>query len=153
MEKVRLTYTSYDAMLPNLIRLIELEYDNVDSILALPRGGLPIGVHLAHHFGLEKISVNVDDYFYAQVHEKVLVVDDICDTGRTLIDTVRVLKMHGMENVKTAVLYHKPHAKFKPDIYVKETEEWIVFPWELMEEIPNREQYKHLGGSDARGKG
>jgi len=151
MEKVRLTYTSYDAMMQNLIRLIELEYNSIDSILALPRGGLPIGVHLAHHFGLENISTNVDDYFYTQIEEKVLVVDDICDTGKTLRDTVKILKMHDMEFIKTAVLYHKPHAKFTPDIYVKETDEWIVFPWERIDETPNREKYKHLGEkSDGR---
>jgi hypoxanthine phosphoribosyltransferase len=32
--------------------------------------------------------------------------------------------------IKTAVLFYKPKSKIKPDYYVEETTDWIVFPWE-----------------------
>ena len=69
------------------------------------------------------------------VGKKVLVVDEVADTGASL----KLVKLHVLEKgasaVKMATLYFKPRSVFKPDYFVKETNRWIVFPWELKETV------------------
>ncbi|MCK4844739.1 MAG: phosphoribosyltransferase, partial [Candidatus Heimdallarchaeota archaeon] len=36
---------------------------------------------------------------------------------------------------KSATLYYKKHSIIKPDYYIKETENWVVYPWEAGETI------------------
>jgi hypoxanthine phosphoribosyltransferase len=66
---------------------------------------------------------------------KVLVVDEIADTGKTL----KLAKDHiikaGAEEVRTVTLYTKPWSAIQPDYYGKKTSRWIVFPWETRETI------------------
>jgi len=61
---------------------------------------------------------------------KVLVVDDVADTGRTLKFACRYVRRRGAKAVKTATLGCKPHAEFIPDYFVFKSSRWIVFPWE-----------------------
>ena len=67
--------------------------------------------------------------------KKVLVVDEIADSGRTLKLVVNYLKEQGAAEVKTAVLYLKPNSAFTPDFCEKQTDSWVVFPWELKETV------------------
>ena len=61
---------------------------------------------------------------------KVVIVDDICDTGSTLARLVRVLNDLGAREVKTAVLIHRvmKDPKFTPDwaAFKYEGPEWFV---------------------------
>jgi len=65
----------------------------------------------------------------------VLVVDDVADTGRSL----KLVKEHvvqgGARVVKVATLFQKPWSALKPDYFEKETENWVVFPWDLKETV------------------
>ncbi len=67
--------------------------------------------------------------------KRVLVVDEVADTGESL----KLVKAHVLEKgaaeVKVAALYYKPCSTFKPDYYEKETSSWIVFPWEIKETV------------------
>lgn len=76
----------------------------------------------------QQVSVRVED-------KDVLVMDDVTDTGKSL----QIVKKHILEQggrlVKTATIYHKPWSVTVPDYYEKETESWIVFPWELKETV------------------
>jgi len=67
--------------------------------------------------------------------KKVLLVDDVADTGKTLKLVHDKLIEDGAENVKVATLYYKPWSVFRPDFYMVETNAWIVFPWERYETI------------------
>lgn len=66
--------------------------------------------------------------------KRVLVVDDVADSGGTLREIVRreVVPKNPLE-VKTATLHIKPWSTFKPDYYVEVTDAWIVYPWEKHE--------------------
>ncbi|MCL2359781.1 MAG: phosphoribosyltransferase [Nitrososphaerota archaeon] len=68
-------------------------------------------------------------------NKKVLLVDDVTDTGKTqkLIQTY--LQTQGATEIKTAVLYHKPQSIFTPDFYEKQTSNWIIFPWDTKETL------------------
>ena len=67
--------------------------------------------------------------------KKILVVDDVADSGKSL----KLVKTHiyqlGAMETRAATLYYKPWSVVKPDYYVRETKRWVVFPWETKETI------------------
>ncbi|MEE8322946.1 MAG: phosphoribosyltransferase [Candidatus Bathyarchaeia archaeon] len=79
----------------------------------------------------QPVSVSVKD-------KRVLIVDDITDSGQSFRLVWETLAQEAAE-VKTVTLYHKPWSCFTPDIYARETEAWVIFPWEF------RETTKKLG--------
>ena len=99
--------------------LVNILHDNIlesdedfDAVMGLPRGGLIPAVMLSHKTGMS----------YAP-YGNVLVVDDICDSGKTL-KTIQF---------PTAVLHYKPHTSIiEPTFYACkfESDDWIVYPWE-----------------------
>jgi uncharacterized protein len=67
--------------------------------------------------------------------KRILLVDDIADSGSSLKLAQTHLHTEGAATVKTATLYKKPHSKITPDFYEKQTSRWIVFPWETKETL------------------
>lgn len=65
----------------------------------------------------------------------VLIVDDVADTGRSLKLVKEHVLQQGAKESRIAAIYNKPWSVVKPDYYEKETELWIVFPWEIKETI------------------
>jgi hypothetical protein len=69
--------------------------------------------------------------------KRVLVVDDVADTGKSLRLVRSHLKEQGATEVKIATIYYKPWSIVTPDWYERETSRWIVFPWERKETVRN----------------
>jgi uncharacterized protein len=69
------------------------------------------------------------------VGKKVLLVDDIADTGESLKLAKTHLQQKGAGQIKTATLYYKPMSITIPDFYEKQTTSWVVFPWETKETL------------------
>ncbi len=69
--------------------------------------------------------------------KKVLLVDDITDTGDTLRVSIQYLKSFKPKEIRTAVIIHKTMSKFIPDHYVKKISKWrwIIFPWHVWEDL------------------
>lgn len=65
--------------------------------------------------------------------KKVLVVDDVADTGESLKLVKAHLKNQGASEIRVATIYYKPWSKITPNYYTKETRLWIIFPWERKE--------------------
>lgn len=65
--------------------------------------------------------------------KKVLVVDDVADSGATLQSVLEGLNEKDPEIIKTAMLYYKPRSSVTPDYYVHQTNAWVVFAWSLYE--------------------
>ena len=61
--------------------------------------------------------------------KKVLVVDDIVDTGRSAIQTLNYVKGLGAKEVKTAVMLYLTVSELEPDYYAVKQSEWIWFIW------------------------
>jgi hypoxanthine phosphoribosyltransferase len=76
----------------------------------------------------QTVSASVDD-------KKVLVVDDLADTGKSLKLVTAHLKNQGASEVRIATIYYKSWSITVPDYYEKETRRWIVFPWEQNETV------------------
>jgi hypoxanthine phosphoribosyltransferase len=141
-------------------------------LLALWRGGAPVGIAVQEFLAykglrFEHAVVKVSSYSgIGQPGEpcvahgdsllsaiapgqRVLVVDDIADTGGTL-RRMREWLAPRTRLVKSAVLYYKPDrlgAAQPPDFYVRRTDAWIVFPHELeglsLEEIRLKDPFIH----------
>ncbi|MFQ5814880.1 MAG: phosphoribosyltransferase [Candidatus Hydrothermarchaeaceae archaeon] len=67
--------------------------------------------------------------------KRVLVVDDIADTGESLLTVINHLRERRAGSIFVATLVKKPSSKFTPDIFVLETPAWVVFPWEVRETV------------------
>ncbi|NLJ05517.1 MAG: hypothetical protein GX435_07450 [Exilispira sp.] len=63
----------------------------------------------------------------------VIVLDEISDTGKTLAFVKKYIKGKSPKNIIFATIFIKPWTTFVPDIYIKKTNKWIVFPYELKE--------------------
>ncbi len=121
-----------------------------EIIVAVARGGLIVGGGLAYALGV-KLADAMNVEFYTDVSEtlpdpvllaplldidsiagrRVLVADDVADSGRTLQLVMDILLKHGAE-VRTAVLYTKPTSIYRVDYVWKDTDAWIVFPWSAL---------------------
>jgi uncharacterized protein len=133
---------------------IEGEGFRPDAVLALARGGLPLGGALAYALRVKGMAtLNVE--FYTGVDERLeepvmlppvpdlsllrterlLVVDDVADTGRTLALARDFCAQHGPE-VRTAVLYEKPQSVVRCDFVWRRTDRWINFPWSTPTRTP-----------------
>jgi hypothetical protein len=67
--------------------------------------------------------------------KKLLVVDDVADSGRTLALVMDLMKQHGAD-ARSAVLYTKPRTILVPDYSWSQTELWITFPWSAQPPVP-----------------
>ncbi|HEX6701001.1 MAG TPA: phosphoribosyltransferase family protein [Gaiellaceae bacterium] len=118
-----------------------------DFVLAIARGGLLVGGALGYALGVKNVfTMNVE--FYTGVDERlpmpmilppvpelvdlddarVLIADDVADTGRTLA-LVQDFCAGKVGEVRTAVLYEKPASIVHCDYVWRRTDRWIDFPW------------------------
>ena len=67
----------------------------------------------------------------ALIGKRVLLVDDVSDSGRTLAMVDQLLRASGAE-VRTVVLYTKPGTVHVPHYTWKATTRWIDFPWSVL---------------------
>ncbi len=69
--------------------------------------------------------------------KKVLIVDDVADTGDTYSVIVDHLKKKSPADIRTAVLQYKTSSTFVPDYWGEkhETWTWIIYPWALYEDM------------------
>lgn len=118
-----------------------------DIIVGIARGGLIPAVRLSHVLGDVELRV-IDVKFYTDIEKRmerpeikiplygdfrdkrVIIVDDVSDTGKTLQVVIGEVKRLGAKEVKVVCLAMKPWTAVIPDFYVFRTDKWIVFPWE-----------------------
>ena len=128
-----------------LCREIVLDKFDPDVIVGLSRGGLTPGVMMSHWmekpFKAIKASLRDfpewEDYLPRKTDERVLIVDDICDSGETfhkIREHINERKENGVD-VRFATLWWNSECNFEPHYYVNECQKdtnkiWIHFPWE-----------------------
>jgi len=118
-------YYGYSMLLNSihlLIKKIKQTNKKFKNIYAIPRGGLILGVHLSHTLNLPLLTDDIDE---GTLTEDTLIVDDICDTGKTLIPYTGntrvslVAKPKGLNMIKDLIY----DMKVNDDV-------WVHFPWE-----------------------
>lgn len=123
-----------------------------DRIVTLSKGGWPMSRALLDFLGIDQIaSIGVKFYtgiderqekpqVYQEIPveirgERVLLFDDVADTGRSLQFAAEYLHLKGATAITMATLFYKPRSIVKPDFYGAETTDWIVFPYEMGETL------------------
>jgi uncharacterized protein len=146
-EREILTYELFGTAVRELAQQVVDDGYEPDLVLAIARGGLGLGMGLGYALDVKNLSaVNVE--FYTGIDErldvpimlpptpaavdlaglKVLVADDVADTGKTL-EIVRDFCADHVAEARTAVIYEKPWTVVKPEYAWRRTERWIDFPW------------------------
>jgi len=125
-----------------------------DLIVAIGRGGyMPARVlsdyldvydltdiRIEHYRGVRKQRLARVRYPLpaAITGRRVLLVDDVNDSGDSLQAALQHLREHGEPaGLQTAVLHHKSVSRLMPDFYAEEVREWrwIIYPWAVMEDL------------------
>lgn len=148
-EREKLSYEEFGTAVRELAQVIKDSGYEPDIVLSIARGGLLIGGALGYALGV-KNTFTMSVEFYTGVNErlalpvvlppvpnkvdltglKVLVADDVADTGATL-KLVQEFCAGYVAEVRSAVLYEKPHSIDKPDYSWRQTDKWIEFPWSV----------------------
>jgi len=108
-----------------------LEGQDLQFICGIPRGGLIPAVMMSHAFGVNYISYSSAKLLPKETRKKVLVLDDIADTGHTLMEADEL-------GFKTATLAMRVGSKTTPLYYGEliTDKRWLVFPWEKLDSAP-----------------
>ena len=114
--------------------------DKPDMIIGITRGGVIPARLLSSKLNVKKmhcISVikngdarsvvtKINEYLHGKT---ILLVEDMLETGRSLIVAKQYLESKGA-NVQTACLYIMPHSEITPDYFLKKVDSVQKFPWE-----------------------
>jgi len=135
----------------SLCRQIMLDKFDPDVIVGLSRGGLTPGVMMSHWMKKPFKPVKAalrdfpewEDYLPRKTDERVLIVDDICDSGETferISEYISKRKNNGVD-VRFATLWWNNECDFEPHYYVQECAKdseniWINFAWEAWWNTP-----------------
>lgn len=146
------TWEEIDALSRRLAASIDEPFDVVVCIL---RGGAVPGVILANALGIETmmgikvvqagqvtgvgqgegayraqrgtVVVPLNDLSLAG--RRVLVVDDVLDSGESALLVMDEIRARGAAVVKLATLQVKSYSRFRPDFFVEEKTNWLFYPW------------------------
>jgi len=134
----------------------------IDQIVAISRGGLTLG-HLLTDFLRIPISViTIQSYTDIQAsgeailtaklqnsikHKHILLVDDVADSGKTLVRATKYLNRAGASKITTVTMFYKPRSVYRPDYFAKQTTKWILFPYEPTEMILLITKQMHASGA------
>ena len=84
----------------------------------------------------------------ARARARVLVADDVADTGATL-QLVKEFCAEHVHDVRCAVLYEKPRSIVKCEYVWRRTDRWIDFPWSSQPPLLNRRAGQPVASRDA----
>ncbi|MCX8174804.1 MAG: phosphoribosyltransferase family protein [Candidatus Micrarchaeota archaeon] len=145
-DGIRISWQEYHRNISALGRKIKRSGFVPDVIVCISRGGLPVGLMLSEYLKRPLAVITVQSYQNKKrgrlrfdtrissvepVKGKILLADDLVDSGTTMRVTKRYLQKKG--KVKTAVMFRKECSSFEPDYFVKwmPRDKWIYFPYDL----------------------
>ncbi|MGW3088006.1 phosphoribosyltransferase [Streptomyces sp. NPDC001108] len=155
-ERENLTYEGFGRAVRELAQAVADDEFEPDVVLSIARGGVFVAGGLAYALDCKNIHlVNVE--FYTGVgttlempvmlapvpnaidfsDKKVLIADDVADTGKTL-KLVHDFCIDHVAEVRSAVIYEKSHSLVKCEYVWKKTDNWINFPWSVEKPVVRR---------------
>ncbi|MEO6652955.1 MAG: phosphoribosyltransferase [Ilumatobacteraceae bacterium] len=156
-EREILTWERFGIASRELAQMVVDDDFEPDMVLSIARGGLLIGGAMGYALSVKNTyTMNVE--FYTGVDERlevprilppapdfvdlhdasILVVDDVADTGHTLLSVEQFVNGK-VGDVRTAVIYEKSHSVVKCDYVWKRTDLWINFPWSDQPPVAKRD--------------
>ncbi|MGH3324255.1 MAG: phosphoribosyltransferase [Streptomyces sp.] len=156
-ERENLTYSLFGEAVRELAQAVADDGFEPDIILSIARGGLFVAGGLGYALDVKNLHVmNVE--FYTGVgktldmpvmlppvpnvvdlsEKKVLIADDVADTGRTL-KLVQEFCVEHVAEVRSAVIYEKSQSLVKCEYVWRRTDQWINFPWSVEPPVVRRD--------------
>jgi uncharacterized protein len=125
-----------------------------DHIIGITRGGWVPAMMLSDLLGVKDLlSVRVEHWGMTGEKDakavlkyplqtdlsgkKILLVDDLTDTGDSMALAFEEIKKRKAAEVRTATLIHKKQSRIEPDYYADKNDkwEWIILPWNINEDL------------------
>lgn len=148
-------YYSYEMFKNDTLKLTSLSKGfKEDAILGIARGGLTLSHFMSQVLNqrnlftinsisydrkIQKDSVEIFNIPNLDGLKKVLIVDDIIDSGKTLQEVLKLLKeKYPKVEFKIATLFYKDKSLVKPDFSINKTDIWIEFFWEVDLDIKDK---------------
>ena len=142
-----MTYYSYEEFVKDTKKLVEISGAfEADTLLAIARGGLTLGHAFSQAvdnrrlftvnsilYEKDKKGVSCEIFNIPELKQakKVLILDDIIDSGQTVKEVLAHLQgCFPHVEFKIASLFYKPSAVIQPDYTIHEAKDWIEFFWE-----------------------
>ena len=143
MKKIYINWKTIDKYITLLSSIIKKD-KNIKYLVGIPRGGTIIANLLSYKTNIPVFSNAISDWSILTNDNinmnNILIIDDICDSGETILEYLENIFHYGdnrkkllevyKSNIKFATIYKHKDCKIKPSIYIKENTNWIVFPWE-----------------------
>ncbi len=170
-ERERLSWDQFGEASRELARSILADGFEPEVVVAIARGGLLPAGAIAYALGVKNCgALNVE--FYTGIGtvldapevlppaldiaylagRRVLLVDDVADSGRTLALAVALLRDRDAE-VRSVTVYTKPGSIATPDYSWRETALWIDFPWSWQGTVREAETAAPGLGASVGGEG
>lgn len=153
IRHLQVTQEHYDDLIEQLILNVDRAGYRFDTILCLARGGMRVGDIFSRVYDMQLAILATSSYREAagqvqgdldiasfitktggDISGRLLLVDDMVDSGKTVVKVVEHLKKAypAVTDVKVAVLWWKACSVLKPDFYVEYLEDnpWIHQPFE-----------------------
>ena len=67
--------------------------------------------------------------------KSILLVDEVADSGETLLHAINHVKELGAKEVRSAVLHIKPSCEVNIEYWMRRVDAWTIYPWEFRESI------------------
>jgi hypothetical protein len=152
-DREELTWSAFGVAGRELAQQVADDGFRPDLILAIARGGMFIAGALGYALSVKNLHlINVE--FYTGVDERlempvvlppvpqpvdlsgarVLVADDVADTGATL-KLVKDFCAEHVAEVRCAVIYEKPATTVNCEYVWRYTDKWINFPWSVLDPV------------------
>lgn len=125
-----------------------LKNKQIDKIVAISRGGLVAARILSDLLEVPISHITITSYqnlkqekepFIDETPSKsfhdetILIVDEICDTGKTFERALSYFRNFSLKHIYTLAPYLKSHATHQPDFWLHTIDAWIIFPYEVVE--------------------
>ncbi|MEM2948037.1 MAG: phosphoribosyltransferase [Candidatus Anstonellales archaeon] len=148
MRYIKYSWEEIEKLTEKLAEKIKKSGFRPDYLVGILRGGLVparllsdflddtkisfIGVEFYKGIAETKDSPTITQPIPIDVKGKtILLVDEIADTGKTIMVAINHLKEKGAKEVKIAVIDYRFTSKFKPDFYARKIKgkAWVIYPW------------------------
>jgi hypothetical protein len=162
-----MSWRLFDELSKKLAKKIITSGFQPDFLVGLARGGWVLSRVLCDHLGIKDlVSLKVEHWGVTATPDgsarikyafdidlsgrKVLIVDDITDTGQSMELAVDYVKQKTPDEIKTAALRHIENSEFIPDYFAEEIKwRWVIFPWNYTEDMCNIIPKAAVGSKDA----
>ncbi|MCK4357835.1 MAG: phosphoribosyltransferase domain-containing protein [Candidatus Cloacimonetes bacterium] len=152
MKKEEISWDYYFKLMQKLTTIISVyAQEKFDLVVGISRGGLipallmsqtwdvSLDIIVTSSYNKEnqqmQLKIGKPSYLcFPDINKdsKILIVDDLVDSGKTMQAVVDLYRKKGFKNIKTAVLIYKRSSEFDPDYFAAGADEdtWIKFPYE-----------------------